>query len=88
MQELIVLKMCLKTLVQEAPHVIQLDIARYCINDQSVPCAQLDLCLCCTAFLQQTKSGRSGSLIAYQQTLTGSFPTTESRDDTMPVSGG
>ena len=53
MQELIVLKMCLKALIEETPDVIQLDIARYCVNDQSVPRAQLHLCLCCTAFLQQ-----------------------------------
>ena len=86
MQELIVLKMCLKPLIEEAPHVVQLDIARYCVNDKNVPCAQLDLCLCCTAFLQQAKIGRSGFLIAYQQRLTGSLPTTENHHATMPVS--
>ena len=54
-QELIILQMCLKPLVEETPQVTQLYVTRYCVNDQSVPCAQLDLRLCCTPFLQQMK---------------------------------
>ena len=57
MQELVVLQMCLKPLVEESPQVIQLDIACNCVDDQSVPCAQLDLRLCCRSFLQQINKG-------------------------------